>query len=119
MGNRYDNRIIRTNAQEIHKDLLDRRGLRKVKQYTTPTLNDITAQERASLQRVEHVWKIGDRLYKLAAQYYGDPELWWLISWYNQKPTESHFKIGDIVLIPLPLEDVSYLFSKSKNKRNS
>ena len=35
-------------------------------------------------------------------KYYGDAEYWWLIAWYNNKPTESHFKLGDVVYIPLP-----------------
>ena len=118
MGTRYDNRTIRTNSQQVYKDLLDKRGIKKVTQYTTPVLNDITPEERSSLERISYVWKVGDRLYKLAAQYYGDQELWWLIGWYNQKPTESHFKIGDVLYIPTPLEDVLALYYKAKTKRS-
>ena len=40
------------------------------------------------------MWKLGDRFYKLADQYYGDPTLWWIIAWYNRMPTESHAEGG-------------------------
>lgn len=114
MSIRYDNRSVRTNATKIHKKLLEKRGMKRVQQYTTPIFNDISPSERASLDRVEHIWTVGDRLYKLAFKYYGDSELWWIIAWYNQKPTEADFKIGDLVYIPLPLEDILYMFRRTK-----
>jgi len=114
MGIRYDNRIIRTNSQEIYKDLLKKRGLKKVKQYTTPILGDISEKDRMNLDRLEHLWVLGDKLYKLADKYYGDPELWWLIAWYNQRPTEADYVIGDIVYIPLPLEEILDLYYQDK-----
>jgi hypothetical protein len=43
--------------------------------------------------------------------------MWWLIGWYNQKPTEAHFKIGDTVLIPLPLEEILGYYYESRSKR--
>tara|TARA_B100000925_G_C21949267_1_gene448179 strand:+ start:780 stop:1124 length:345 start_codon:yes stop_codon:yes gene_type:complete len=107
---RNDNRIKRTNAEKIYRELLSSRGLKKVKQYTTPIFNTLDAKKRGSLDRIRHVWTIGDRLYKLASEYYGDPEMWWLIAWYNQKPTESHYNLGDTVLIPLPIEDAITMF---------
>ena len=48
----------------------------------------------------------GDRFDLLAHQYYGDSELWWVIAWYNQTPTESHVELGDVLQIPLPLHKV-------------
>jgi nucleoid-associated protein YgaU len=104
MSKRNANRIIRTNSTEIHKETLKNRGLKKVQQYTTPTGKDLTPQQRRKLKRIKHIWSPGDRLYKLAFEHYGDSELWWLIAWYNKKPTESHFKLGQVVLIPLPLD---------------
>jgi nucleoid-associated protein YgaU len=53
-----------------------------------------------------HIWKLGDRYYKLAHHYYGDSKYWWVIAWFNKKPTEQHVSIGDLVKIPLPLNDV-------------
>ena len=101
---------------KIYKEILDKRGLKKVKK-TTPVPR-LKSKERVSLDRIRHTWTVGDRLYKLAAEYYGDPEMWWLIGWYNQKPTEAHFKIGDTVLIPLPWEDILGYYYESRSKRN-
>jgi len=53
-----------------------------------------------------HIWGLGDRYYKLAHVYYGDSRYWWVIAWFNKKPTEQHVKLGDIVKVPLPLETV-------------
>ena len=55
-----------------------------------------------------HIWKTGDRYYKLAAAYYGRPQLWWVIALYNQKPTEGHLKIGDVIKIPTSLDLLLY-----------
>jgi len=53
-----------------------------------------------------HYWTVGDHYWKLASKYYGDPSAWWVIGWFNQKPTEAHVKTGNLVLIPTSLEDV-------------
>ena len=55
-------------------------------------------------------WSVGTKLYKLAHQYYNDSKLWWVIAAFNQKPTDSHFSVGDVVYIPLPLERVLTLY---------
>ena len=47
--------------------------------------------------------KYGERLDKLAAEYYGNPNNWWVIASFNRKPTESHAKHGDIIRIPKDL----------------
>ena len=53
-----------------------------------------------------HIWKLGDRFYKLAHKAYGNPELWWVIAWFNKKPTDAHVKHGDAIHVPFPLEMV-------------
>ena len=116
MSNRNSNRVIRTNGEQIYQELLNGRGLKKVQQYTTPIFNKISANDVRKLQRVRHLWTVGDKLYKLANEYYRDPEMWWVIAWYNQKPTESHFKLGDVVLIPLPLEDILATYYTTKDR---
>ena len=66
-----------------------------------PTFNEVLAY-RFEL----HVWSLGDHYYKLAERYYGDPNYWWVIAWFNKKPTEGHVKAGDIIRIPTPLGQV-------------
>ena len=66
-----------------------------------PTIDQLT-----TLRTANHIWALGDRYYKLADEYYGSPQYWWIIAWFNKKPTEQHIKIGDLVLIPTPLTEI-------------
>ena len=45
-------------------------------------------------------WTFGDSLYKLSYQYYNTIEFWWVIALVNNKPTDAHFKFGDMITIP-------------------
>tara|TARA_R110002110_G_scaffold98645_3_gene252411 strand:- start:590 stop:1021 length:432 start_codon:yes stop_codon:yes gene_type:complete len=83
----------------------------KIDQYETPVYRPITLEDRYALNNIHHIWTVGDHYWKLANDYYGDPGLWYLIAWYNQKPTEAHVKIGDSLAIPLPIQDVMRLFN--------
>lgn len=103
MTSRYDNRKIGINETDQYKQLLDERNLKKIRQYFSPNLRHPTNAEVAQLQIIRHEWKVGDRFFKLASQHYGDPKLWWIIAHYNQKPTEAHMQLGNVVEVPLPL----------------
>jgi hypothetical protein len=50
----------------------------------------------------------------LASEFYGAPELWWLIAWYNKKPTETHFKTGDVIDIPADFHQVMGYFVRQQ-----
>ncbi len=65
-------------------------------------------QDTKKFETISHIWGVGDRYFKLANRYYGDPELWWVIAFFNQKPTEFDIKAGDIIFIPTPLETVLF-----------
>ena len=98
------------NQKEFYEDVLEDRGVTGIKQYTTPNLKHINEKQIASLTVINHVWKTGDRYYKLAHAHYGDSTKWWVIAWYNRKPTESDVSLGDVIYIPHPLDKVlSYL----------
>lgn len=100
---RYDSKQILTNREELYEEALLERGIKYFRQYGTAVLSHPVPAQIRRLDRVGHVWSIGDRYYKLAHQYYGDSRYWWVIAWYNQKPTEAHLKLGDTISIPLPL----------------
>ena len=53
-----------------------------------------------------------DRLDLLAKQYLNDVSLWWVIAWFNKKPTENDFEIGQQVLVPYPLERIFKYFGE-------
>jgi len=106
MGNRYDNKTLFRNQSERYESIFEDRGVEYVRQYGTSEMMVPTAKQRGALNNLTHIWKVGDKFYKLAIRYYNDPRHWWVIALYNQAPTESHFRTGDAVTIPLPLETV-------------
>ena len=106
MGMRYQNRFIRINAEPLYETFFRDRGVPYINQYGTPEMRYPTSEEISKLELIGHIWKMGDRYYKLAHQYYGDPKLWWIIAWFNQKPTEGFLSLGQLIHIPLPLEKI-------------
>ena len=104
---RYKNQQIFTNSSQQYKTYLEKtRGLKEIKQFDTHKLNYPTREETSQFSTIAHIWTTGDRFFKLADEYYEDPELWWVIALFNRTPTESHVKLGDSVQIPIPLEKI-------------
>jgi hypothetical protein len=103
IDSRYNPRRIYTTNNDLYSEDLEKRGLKYFRFYQTPVLKEPTLSELSDIEEYGHVWKLGDRYYKLAHKHYGDPEMWWVIAWYNNKPTEAHVKIGDVIKVPSPL----------------
>lgn len=103
MIDRYGSRTIFKNDDEMYENIAKERNLKFINQYGTPSFSSITNEQRKNLTIVEHVWAVGDKYYKLADTHYGDSKDWWIIAKFNNKPTESHIKVGDVILIPKPL----------------
>ncbi len=103
---RYNKTPILINDSEYYKSLLKTRDTKRIQQYATPILENPTVEQRAAIAKTTHIWKYGDRFYKLAHQYYGDERFWWVIAWYNATPTEAHLKPGNAIRIPINLEQV-------------
>ena len=112
---RYNNRQKRFNNSELYYEILSKRGVKQIRQYLTPEIKTLTAAERSHITTVQHIWKTGDRFYKLAHKYYGNPEYWWIIPWYNQMPTENHVNLGQIILIPFPPEMLASRYTDPVN----
>ena len=106
---RYKNQEIFLNVDEAYKRYLKKtRGDKEIRQYDTPTFKHPSSAETRKFNVINHIWGTGDRFFKLASEYYDDPTMWWVIALYNQKPTEFHIKIGDVLYIPTPLETVLF-----------
>lgn len=103
---RFENRRIFRNGDELYDEYLEERDAKYFRQYVTPNFEYPNAEQMRELKRIKHVWKRGDRFYKLAFDNYGDPKLWWVIAWFNKTPTEAHVPIGSVVLIPQPIQKV-------------
>lgn len=100
---RLNRRATFLNSDDIFFKKFENKGVQSVNQYVSPRLIYPTQEQIQSLDIVTHTWQIGDSLWKLAEKNFGDPNYWHLIAFFNQKPTEQHFQIGDTVYIPLPL----------------
>ena len=92
--------------QKIYYNYLRRRNIKRLEFYTTPTLESLTNEEKAQIEVEGHYWARGDRYYKIALEYYSDASYWWVIAWFNRRPTEGHIKIGDYIEIPINLQDI-------------
>ena len=106
---RNDMRETFSNNTEEYKSLIKKRGRKFINQYETPRLVNVKSEDYVDLDVVRRVWRTGDKLYKLASLYYNDPTMWWVIALFNNKPTEAHFNIGDIVYIPTSIEEIMNL----------
>ena len=103
---RLRKRSVKRNRNVIYEDFLKRLGRAYISHFNTPEFNFPSVTEIQSLNVVSHVWTIGDRYEKLAARFYDDPEMWWVIGFFNQKPAEFLLSPGDVVFVPQPLEDI-------------
>jgi len=103
IGSRYTSRKIYRISNGLYDEDLKKRGLKAFRYYKTPRLKKPSNFELSEIDEIGHTWSLGDRYYKLAYKHYGDAELWWIIAWYNNKPTEAHLEIGDVISIPTPL----------------
>lgn len=104
---RFSTRQIFLNNNRMYKNVFFKnRDVQELYQYDMPRISYPTPEERASLDNRLGVWHATDTLYNLANDYYGSPEYWWVIAWYNKKASEAEFKVGDQFYVPLPLESV-------------
>ena len=108
---RHGTESTMVNTEELYEEVFEDRGVQKIEHYKTAKWPPLTASVRGSFVTVRHKWTLGDRYWKLAARYYGEPKLWWVIAWYNEKPTESHVKIGGLILVPTPVNKVLSYFN--------
>ena len=108
---RYKPRNVFTNEGGIYQEFLDDRGISKLQQFRTAQWPVLTDEMRDQFHTKPHVWSLSDNYWKLASEFYGDSKLWWVIAWFNRRPTEAHNSVGDMIKIPAPLEELLSLFN--------
>ncbi len=110
---RYSTRDTIINDDIDYRDsFFVERGVEKIEQYTTNKTIYPTDKDLDSISSNPYRWKSETRLYKIADEYYGRPELWWIIAWFNKKPTEAHYELGETIYVPTPLSEALYLFER-------
>jgi|TARA_Y100001938_G_scaffold131783_1_gene189272 nucleoid-associated protein YgaU len=115
MADRYENRDVFLNNAEKYLEYNAKKGTQNsakgniaIMHFSSPQINYPTDEQMRELRYISHIWKQGDSLYKLADEYYNDPTLWWVITWFNKKPLPSDYKLGDVVEILLDYTDVYF-----------
>ena len=103
---RDDSRSTTITKEGVYDGLLEKRRKKRIRHYPTPRMLAPTPDQRRRIATTRRVWTTGDSLFKLAEEYYSDKEYWYIIAWYNFKPTDAHFKLGDIVFIPTEISKV-------------
>jgi len=104
MGRYIYTKII-DNDSEYYRFLRSKRQNQKnIRQYATPSLFNPGLIDRMVVPGDTYIWKVGDHFWKLAADYYNNPNYWWVIAWYNGFPTEAHISPGRMIEIPISLE---------------
>ena len=101
--NRYRNYNLITNDLTFYKKQLKRRDKKTIVQVRPRPLGTLSDEVRRRIIEIKVSWSVDTKLYKLANEYYGDQDLWWVIGYYNNKPTDADWNVGDEVAIPTPI----------------
>jgi nucleoid-associated protein YgaU len=102
-------------TNDFTSQLLKSRGDKTATFLSTAKFGSITESDYNTLTITYHTWKQGDKLYKLATQHYGDGGLWWLIAWFNYKPIDGMYSVGDTIEIPMPVQNALAIYKKVNN----
>jgi nucleoid-associated protein YgaU len=110
------NSVILQNNDKIYQKFFNKIGAQKIDHLSIILYGDpINDNFLKKLSISKHIYSSKDSLSRIAFKQYGDPRLWWVISWFNGKPTDLDCKIGDIILIPHPIEEVLMQAYERKN----
>lgn len=82
-----------------YDEYVDDKG--RVQANIIPTLRRRDLPQFSTTEALVHTFTLGDRIDLIAYQYYGDPQLWWVIMDANPRyMTPWDIKIGDSLYIP-------------------
>jgi len=107
---RFSNRDIFRNTNLLYDEKFKEKGVKYINQYNSANIRFPSVEELQRIPYDTRTWKTGDRLHKIAYNSFGDSRYWWVIAQFNKKPTDHHFKVGDIYYVPLNLEDILSAF---------
>lgn len=101
---KFTNKIKVLNQTQPYQDVFENRNVDKIVHYKTYKFNKNFDKSNYTVK--SYTWKSGDRLYKLASEYYRDYRLWWVIAFWNSKPTDAHYSPGMIIEIPVEVDQI-------------
>tara|TARA_Y100000114_G_scaffold45330_1_gene40961 strand:- start:4298 stop:4639 length:342 start_codon:yes stop_codon:yes gene_type:complete len=103
---RYADNTVVSTSDSSYSDLLTKRGVTSIIHYSFKEFKKLKIKDVIGISVASHTWQFNDRFFKLSAEYYNDPTYWWIIAYYNSTPLESDVNVGDVIQIPLPLENI-------------
>ena len=83
---------------DLYFEVIEKKGIKQIRIRRTQDFGKLKGLEISVTDEIP--WTYGDSLFKLSYKYYGSYDFWWCIALVNNKPTDAHFTIGDLVLIP-------------------
>jgi hypothetical protein len=90
-----------------YSEFLEKTGVSKIDHYRIISFGSPHSIEfREEITVIAHTMAAGDKLSKVAFEYYGDAKLWWVLAWFNSLPTDASYRIGATIEVPFPLQDV-------------
>ena len=93
----YKDSKFSNNSTKLYEKVLEERGVKNIYQFRTKIFDKI---DLSTIPSTKYIWKKGDNLFKLANRFYSNKNYWWIISYFNQKPTDADFELGEEILIP-------------------
>ena len=100
---RYSRKKV-INDSEVYSFLFDPRDLSRIVHYKTKVFSKKLQKIDISIYR--HTWKQGDKLYKIAAQQYGNFRFWWIIALVNKISCEAELNYGDKIIVPVDYRQI-------------
>lgn len=105
-------RKIIINDSEMYDDFFEERGVNKIVHNSLNPLN-LSFNPNSYAYQV-HVWRKGDTLIRLANKYYNNYSNWYIIGFFNKKPIDSLYEIGENIKIPSNPDNIRSLISQGQ-----
>ena len=106
---KINNRVIINNS-EIYDDFFKDRGVNNIKHNSLGSIGLNFNQENYASR--DHVWRKGDTLIRLANTYYRDFSYWYVIGYFNKKPVDSMYELGETIKVPLNPDNILNLIER-------
>ena len=103
---RYKKTKLSIVDKSVYKEILKNRPTKNLQVISFERFKELKVSELLGLSLETHIWGPSDRFYKLSNKYYGSPVYWWIIAYFNHTPLESDVRVGQKMLIPVPLERI-------------
>ena len=96
---KYSDNLNRVLANDLYFNIFEKKGVKYLKIRKTVDFKYVQ-NFPIQLNEAKYYWSSSDNLYKISLRFYGTGQYWWAIGLVNRKPTDSHWSIGDEVLVP-------------------